>query len=128
MGDDGQPLSVSAVRSIFMNARVCWYGWLIVGGLATARIRPLAAAALSNRKWSFSDAAVPLALFGMPVAWLALVQQHSIWHAWFVARIYFTSFAIMLGLILTPRLKSEGQPRADPNSGRQREIAESHSV
>jgi hypothetical protein len=104
MGDDGQYLSVTAARSILTNARVCWYGWLIVSGLAIARIRPLTAAMWSSKKWSLSAVAVPLVLFGMPVAWLAVMEQHSIWHSWFVARIYFTSFAIMIALILRPRL------------------------
>jgi hypothetical protein len=111
MGDNGQYLKVSALRSILINAKACWYGWLIVGGLAIARIRPLARALSSFKQWSFSGVAVPLVLFGMPLVWLAVMQQHSIWHSWFVARIYFTSFAIMIAWILEPRLRPgyEGQ-------------------
>jgi hypothetical protein len=111
LGDGGQPLEVSAARAIFLNAKVCWYGWLIVALLAIVRIRPLAAALASARRAGWRGVAVPLALFSMPFAWLAVVQQHSIWHAWFVARIYFTSFALLFALILVPR---PSNPRMEP--------------
>jgi hypothetical protein len=100
--------SVTAARSIIINARACWYGWLIVSGLAITRIRPLAAAMLSKKEWSLSAVLVPLVLFGMPMLWLAVVEQHSVWHSWFVARIYFTSFAIMLSAILAPQIRPGG--------------------
>jgi hypothetical protein len=106
LGDTGGELSVSAARSIIINARACWYGWLVVMGLAIARIRPIAAALQSIKEWSFSTAAVPLALFAMPLVWLSVLQQHSIWHFWYVARIYFTSFAMMLAMILAPPMRS----------------------
>jgi hypothetical protein len=109
MGDNGEYLKVTALRSILINAKVCWYGWVIVSGLAIARIRPLAIAMSSIKQWSYSAIAVPLVLFGMPVVWLAVIEQHSIWHSWFVAQIYFTSFAIMIALILVPRLRSGGE-------------------
>ena len=100
---DGQGLSFTAVRSMLDNAAVCRHGLWIVAVLLIVRIRPLVAALLSdlsNKNWSFSAVTVPLVLFAMPLVWLAVVEQHSIWHAWFVARIYFSSFAIMLGLFL----------------------------
>ena len=103
LGDFGKELKVTAARSIMINAWVCRSGWLIVSSLAIIRIRPLVAAIRSNKKWGFSAVAVPLVLFGMPMVWLAVVEQHSISHAWFVAGIYFTSFAIMLAWILAPR-------------------------
>lgn len=47
-------------------------------------------------------------LFAMPFAWLAVVEQHSIWHAWFVSRIYFTSFALVIaGILALPRRAEE---------------------
>jgi hypothetical protein len=117
LGDTGGDLSVSATRSIVATARTCWYGWLIVIGLAIARTRQLVAAMLSKKRWSFSSVAVPLVLFGMPIVWLAVLQQHSIWHAWFVARIYFTSFAIMLAVILTPGRDERARATAPSSSG-----------
>ena len=100
LGDEGQAFSVSPARSIFVNARVCWYGLMIVTGLAAARIGPLSKAILSRKNWDLRAIAVPLVLFGMPVVWLAVVEQHSIWHAWYVSRIYFSSFAIVIAFIL----------------------------
>jgi hypothetical protein len=106
LGDGGRELSVSLSGSILANARACWYGWLIVIGFVIARMHPIAAAVRSNKKWNFAAFSVPLVLLSMPIAWLAIVEQHSISHAWFVARIYFTSFAIILAAILAPRDRS----------------------
>jgi len=123
LGDAGHNLSVSAGWSILLNAKSCWYGVLIVTGLSIARIRPLiarirpwAAATLSNKKASVSAAASPLLIWGMPIAWLAVVKQHSIQHSWFVARIYFSSFAIVLGFILTPDSDPKNRQRDHEHS------------
>jgi hypothetical protein len=106
LGDGGQDLSVSAARSILSNIRVCRYGLLIVTGILIVRIRPLMARirpwAARLSKGSLSAVAVPLLICGMPIAWLAVMQQHSILLSWFVARIYFGSFAIVLAFFLAP--------------------------
>jgi len=106
LGDEGQEFSVSAAASILDNARQCWPGLLAISGLTIARIRPITAAVRSNMRRSSSTLAMPLMLFLMPLVWLAIVKQHSMWHAWFVARIYFSSFAMLIAFILAPQSRS----------------------
>ena len=98
------PRPVSPARSVFKNVRSCWSGCLIVVALAIIRFRPLLSAARSRKRVNIAAVAVPLVLFTMPVAWLLALEEHSILHAWFVSQIYFTSFALLLAMILrTPR-------------------------
>ena len=114
LGDEGQQLSVSAGHSVLANLRVCRYGVLIVAVLTIARIQPLTgrmrswiATIRTNKTEGLVALAAPLALFGLPLLWLAVMQQHSIQLAWFVGRIYFSSFAIVLAFLLAPDFSPE---------------------
>ncbi|MFN7922701.1 MAG: hypothetical protein U0Q16_21530 [Bryobacteraceae bacterium] len=101
IGDDGRPLDVTAVRSVVLNASVCWYGWAAIAGLAVVRARTLITR-IPHLWRNPGDLATPVLLLALPLLWLAIVQQHSIWHSWFVARIYFSTFALLATTILAP--------------------------
>jgi hypothetical protein len=103
---DAPHLSISPVRSILLNVRACWYGCWIVGALLIVRFRPLLRAARSWKHRTIAGFAVPGTLFAMPIAWLLVVEEHSILHAWFVGQIYFTSFALLIAALLHPSTKN----------------------
>lgn len=112
LGDDGRPLAVTPIVSLTHNLSFCVWGLILVMALVTSRARSIAAAIVRGKRRALADYLPPLMIFLLPIVWLCAVEQHSIWHASFVSRVYLTNFAMVIAWLL--RLPKSTLDREEP--------------
>jgi hypothetical protein len=99
--DGNDAVQPTALMSIGSNLKECQIGIWVVGAflgvlflrlLRSGRIHRVAPPALEH-------GLAGSLLFLLPFAWMAVLQNHSTVHSFFVAQIFYPSFALVLGLI-----------------------------
>jgi hypothetical protein len=99
--DGDEAIQPTALMSIVSNLKECQIGIWIVGAFLGVLFWRLPR---SGRRHPISppDLGHGLAgslLFLLPFVWMAVLQNHSTVHSFFVAQIFYPSFALVLGLI-----------------------------
>jgi len=98
--DDGQATSL---KSIYDNFIQCRNGFLILGIAVALRLLVIRRYPL-RAVLSFDRLATAAWIVSLPIIWLALVRNHSIIHAFFVAPILIPSFALLLATLWPEKL------------------------
>jgi hypothetical protein len=99
--DGDEAIQPTALMSIVSNLKECQIGIWIVGAFLGVLFWRVLRSGL--RHWVASPASgyglAGSLLFLLPFVWMAVLQNHSTVHSFFVAQIFYPSFALALGLI-----------------------------